>query len=412
MKYIITPVGTSLFRNGSETKNIKTGFDRIEDKPACEWDNNTQYIDSLKFESGNFIRGSGISASAELQSTAIIRDKLEDNIIVHLLASDTIASRLAAEILKDQINDPNNILGDQVSAIFNFDSKKDNDVIPNLQVNDTIDFSREGMPNLFDRINNIMKWKAYGHENLAINITGGYGATLPYLTIFAQLENVPLYYNFENSPELIVIPKTPLAINWELIESQSSILALIDKGIEAGDWETFEKDNYQAVRSLDAFIWRDEDTGAFLSPIGEIFWDQYLKSHFVVEWEEDISQDTKNIKVIQDLYRRLNKVLYPDNFTDDKCYNKIRELGDQDDLNHTGPVTDHNIFIFKSTDQGQKRFMYTFKVNDRTITRIKIYDIKYQHLNQQQYETWKKKIRGTHANITFTTSTYEAPQAT
>ena len=408
MTVVITPVGTSLFSNGAENNiQIQQNYQRIEDKSASCWNNNTQYINALRIQIENFINNQGVSASAELQSTQIIQNKLNTDISVHFLASDTISSRLAAEILKDKINEPNNILGNQASAKFNSDTNIGKvDVISHLQVNNTKEFSREGMPNLFERINDILKWEAYAHQNLAINITGGYGATLPYLTIFAQLANVPLYYNFENSDELIMIPKTPLAIDWNLIEKHSGILALIDKGIEAGKWEKFKNENHQAVEALDAFIWRDEDTGACLSSIGEIFWDQYLKSHFVVELGNGIRHDTKNKKVIQDLYRRLNTVLSPDNFTDDKCYNKIRELKDQDDLNHTGPVEDHNIFIFKSTDQGQQRFMYTFEVNDRVITRIRIYDQR-GHLTNSEYEEWKEDMKTKHANFVFNMHTFD-----
>lgn len=413
MTVVITPVGTSLFSNAAEENNqIRQYYPSIENTPVSEWDSNPQYINVLKTQSEAFITREGTSATAELQSTEIIQRKLQTDISVHFLASDTIASRLAAEILRDKINEPNNILGEQVSAIFNSDSNEGRiDVIPHLQVNDTKDFSREGMPNLFSRINYIMQWIAGGSQNLAINITGGYGATLPYLTIFAQLENVPLYYNFENSDELILIPKTPLAIDWDLIKKHSGILAIIEKEIDEDKWEKFKNENHEAVETLDAFIWRDEDTGACLSPIGEIFWDQYLKSHFVVELGNGINNDTNNKKVIQELYRRLNTVLSPDKFTDDKCYNRIRE-NDQDDLNHTGPVQDHNIFIFKSTDDAQKRFMYTFVVNGRAITRIKLYDLKHGHLTNKEYKVWKEKIRKTHATITFTTYTYVTPKAT
>ena len=112
MKVVITPVGTSLFTNGSKTNNrIQTGFGRIEGKPASQWANNIRYIDQLKKESENFINSHGISASAELQSTAVIRGKLNDNMVVYLLASDTIASRLAAEILRDRINPPYSVFG-------------------------------------------------------------------------------------------------------------------------------------------------------------------------------------------------------------------------------------------------------------------------------------------------------------
>ena len=411
MTFVITPVGTSLFTNGSEhDRIIKQNYTRIEDKPESEWNINTASINALRTQSERFILTQRTSASAELQSTAKIQSALNSDITVHLLASDTLASRLAAEILRDQINAPHNILGGNIVAKFNPDPRAGHiDVIRNLQVNDAKDFSRDGMPNLFHRINYIKDWEAGGSQNLAINITGGYSATLPYLTIFGQLESVPLYYNFEDSDELIVIPQAPLAIDWNLIEKYYDVLTQLDKGIKASDWPDFKDDNYEPVEELDAFIWWDNSVGACLSPIGIIFWERYLKSHFVVELEEHVRNDTIFKRMVQELYRRLNSVLSPNGFTSPNCYNEIRRLGDDHDLNHTGPVRDHDIFIFKWTDDVQRRLMYSFEVNGRAITRIKIYDRRDQHMNNRQYDQWKDQISEKHPTIVFTTHTFETP---
>ncbi|MDE0426603.1 MAG: hypothetical protein OXN25_17275 [Candidatus Poribacteria bacterium] len=408
MTVVITPVGTSLFTNGSVyNQTINDRFQNLKNKPESEWDNYSRYIEVLKTASEGFISQNITSASAELQSTELIQNHLRSDIIVHLLASDTIASRLAAEILMEQINNPNNVLGSNITATFNADPTSGQiDVIRDLQVTDPQDFSREGMPKLFHRINYIKDWEAGDRQNLAINITGGYGATLPYLTIFAQLERVPLYYNFEDSDELIVIPQAPLAIDWNLIKHHSNVLAQIDTGIEVDDWQDFKRDNYQAVEELDAFIWSDNDVGACLSPIGVIFWDQYLKNHFIVDLANNIRKDTTIEGVIQELYRRLRSVLSPKYLDPAKCYHKIRKLGPHDDLNHTGQVQGHDIFIFKSTAIAQIRLMYTFEVNSRTITQIKIYD-KGTHMKTEGYNVWKKRMRCNHSTTCFNTHTFD-----
>ncbi len=401
MTVVITPVGTSLFTNGSETNNqIQTGFGRIEDKPASEWDDNSRYINALKTHSETFIRDQKTSASAELQSTAVIRDKLKDNITVYLLASDTIASRLVAEILMDQINPPNSVLGDKVTATFN----PDDDVIRHLQVNNTVSFSREGMPNLFQRIHYIKDWEAGGSQNLAINITGGYGATLPYLTIFAQLEGVPLYYNFKDEKELITIPRVPLTINSDLIESHAGVLAQIADHMDNPTcWRVFKSKNEQAVKELGAFIWEDDDLGAELSPMGNIFWNDYLKSHFIVNLPSSMSRGAID-EVIRELYGRLNDALRPNYLTPASCYKRLRELGHNHDLNHTGQVSGQDIFIFKSTDHGQVRLMYTFVVNGQTITQFTIFDSR-GHISNQEYTDWKREFE-TPPEIEFDTRTF------
>ena len=412
MTVVMTPVGTSLFTNGSENnRKINQRFPTIKDKPEADWGTNTGYIDKLRSESERFIKECGISASAELQSTAVIRDKLEDNIIVHLLASDTIASRLAAEILRDQINSSSSVLGDKVTAKFNADPAEVGiDVIRNLQVENSVNFSRGGMPNLFHRINYIKDWEAGGIQNLAINITGGYGATLPYLTIFAQLEGVPLYYNFEGQEELITIPRVPLVIDSDLIESHAGVLAQIADHMDDPErWRTFKSKNEHAVKELDAFIWEDDSLGAELSPMGNIFWNNYLKSHFLVELPPSGNRGTIDESIIdqaiRELYRKLNGALSPSYLAPTCCYGRLRELGHDHDLNHTGQVNGQDIFIFKSTDQAQVRLMYTFVVNGQTITRITIFDSR-GHRSTEEYTAWKQKF-ATPPKINFETYTFD-----
>ena len=120
---------------------------------------------------------------AELQSITKIQDKLKEDLEVRLFASDTIASRLSAEILADDT--VASVLGDNISVTFDAQT----DVIKGLQVEDSKTFSNEGMTNLIRKIDE----NAGGYQALAINITGGFKATLPYLTILAQLYRVPLY---------------------------------------------------------------------------------------------------------------------------------------------------------------------------------------------------------------------------
>lgn len=430
MTVIITPVGTSLFVNGrKENSYIGDLFDAIEDEPESNWDGCTDYTTQLRNECVQFIeekilRGEGESASAELQSNAvIIKDKLknEDEIKVHLLASDTIASCLAAEILKDHINSlDEGVFGNNVTAIFNRDLQDTEiDVISNLQITNATNFSQDGIPNLFHRINQI--WEPIGSENLSINITGGYGATLPYLTLFAQLKQVPLYYNFEKVPDkLVEIPQAPLAIDWGLIERYSNVLMQIDQGIKKKDWERLKKEKPNIIKDLDAFIWHNED-GALLTPIGEIFWNDYQR-HFVVDLPLGSYYNYHRLEVrkdidlaIQELYRRLDTFLRPSRF--ESGYEKIREevhgKANNDDLNHGANVPNQNIFdgqdmfIFKSTDNAHIRFLYTFESEvysmenneEQTcsgeISRITIFDLHYDDFDHKTYiDDWKKEFGG------------------
>ena len=299
MTVVITPVGTSLFTNGSENNNnIQTGFGRIEDKPASEWDSNTRYINQLKRDSEAFIRVQQTSASAELQSTAKIRDTLSEGIIVHLLASDTIASRLAAEVLSGNV--AGGILGKNVSVEFDAATVDKPDIISGLQVKNRKDFLKEGMNSLIRRIDQINSTLISSGQLLAINITGGYGATLPYLTIYAQLKRVPLYYNFEDSNELIEIPHSPLTIDWDPIGPHFDVLQKIDNAEAINNWTEFKKDHFEAVAILGPFISVDQsDNSAYISPLGEVFWDECLKRKHEVFFPDPVAIDPDEIEKVQ-----------------------------------------------------------------------------------------------------------------
>ena len=416
---LVVPVGTSLFTNyldqAGGDATFSAHYEAIKTRSASEWDNYDFEIKDLRSSSRSFIQESGVKASAELQSVAKIQDELNDDIQVRLLASDTIASRLAAEILMDQAP---SVLE---SISVKFDS--DTDVTKGLQVEDPKAFSNEGMTNLIQRINEIAEgyWPA-----LAINITGGFKATLPYLTILAQLKRVPLYYNFEDTDTLIKIPQAPLVIDWGSIERYSDILKQVDEGID--NWSAFRNQHYQAVQNLEAFIEVDGED-ALLSPIGEIFWEEYQR-YFGVElpggsYYDYASSDRGLIdKAIEELYGRLDTVLSDTTLSDadqnldpDKCYEHIRGLGHNDDLNHTGQIPnptgnpEREMFIFKSTNNDQIRLLYTFKVSKKKIAQIKIFDILCKNFDHSAYfDDWKRKFGDKNfPEINFVTRTFEIP---
>ena len=415
MKTLITPVGTSLFTNylnKNSNRTFRHAYETIRRSPAEEWDEYDYEIKDLKTSSLEFIKKEKESASAELQSIVKIQDKLKEDLEIRLFASDTIASRLAAEILADDT--AASVLGDKIRVKFNTET----DVIKGLQIENPRAFSQDGMSNLVQKINSISN-NAGGYQALAINITGGFKATLPYLTILAQLYRVPIYYTFEDTDALITIPQAPLVIDWGLIERYSDVLWKINEGIE--NWSAFRNQHYQAVQDLEAFI-EVVDEIAFLSPIGQIFWDHYQR-YFVVElprgsyFKYDFRERGLIDQAIEELYGRLDAVLRPDFLDPAKCYKRIRQLGNNNDLNHGGQISnpmsspDREIFIFKSTNAEHIRLLYTFKVREQEIARITICDLHYKNFNHQKYITdWNSKFgRENFPEIDFVTRTFEIP---
>ncbi len=146
--------------------------------------------------------------SAEVKSLKKISDELKEDLEVYLLASDTVLSRLAGEILQEFI--PKIVPKCEVKKL---------EIIKDLQIWYRKDFNK-GMSNLISKIYEISGeyW-----DNVVINITGGYKATIPYLTILAQINNCPIYYIFEDTDALIKIPNIPFSKDWfdweEIVEN-------------------------------------------------------------------------------------------------------------------------------------------------------------------------------------------------
>ncbi len=61
-----------------------------------------------------------------------------------------------------------------------------------------------------------------------LNISGGYKIVIPILTLLGQLYDLPLYYNYEDSEELIEIGKMPFSFDWILAEKCLPLLNIGD----------------------------------------------------------------------------------------------------------------------------------------------------------------------------------------
>src|SRR5690606_36595143 len=115
---------------------------------------------------------------------------------------DTIASYMAAEIIKELLI--------QEGFEVNFNPK--HDVLKGLQVKDKERFINEGLSKLIRRVDSIAQsihdGLASGEDlnsggsyygNMIFNISGGYKACIPYLTVMAQINGCYMYYIFEDT---------------------------------------------------------------------------------------------------------------------------------------------------------------------------------------------------------------------
>ncbi len=272
MKKVITPVGTSIFENYK--KNNNESFKKVYEYffknklRSNKYDDEKGRIEIIYEKINKWLENNkDPNISAEVKSLKKISEELNEDLEVYLLASDTVLSRIAGEILEEQI--PNIVPNCEVKKLY---------VIENLQIWNRRDFNK-GMSNLISKIYEISGeyW-----DNVIINITGGYKATIPYLTILAQLNNCLIYYIFEDTDSLIKIPNIPFSkdwFDWEEIDKYNEGFLKLEKGIDdKGDYEKLiQSEFYQKYSFL---IWTSEDTLAELNPIGKIIFEKYKDLYF------------------------------------------------------------------------------------------------------------------------------------
>jgi CRISPR/Cas system-associated protein Csm6 len=298
MKFVLTPVGTSVFNNfiddhvdGGQLKNL---YANVRQEPESRWSEVQPYVeDTLSLRSfRRWIRRT-VDASAEMASTSKITRRIDEPCEVHLLASDTVASRLAAELIASEAE------VDEVT--FQFDP--DSDVIRGLRVDDADAFVG-GMRSLIKRLRSLLQ--AHSAEQTIMNITGGYKATLPYLTLMAQLNDVPLLYKFEETDALLSVPQAPIKADLELIKEYEGLVDQLDEGIE--NWPAFQDEHYAFYEKAEGLIHTDGEI-ALLSPLGEILWQRYQEEfahYYATDEVEARIQDHPDIqRILRDKFDAL-----------------------------------------------------------------------------------------------------------
>ncbi len=372
---VITPVGTSLIENcRKERREFDPHIPQLKDQPARAWEGNTRRVEAVKKILVNWLRPLREDVSAEVKSLLKIQEHCGRPVQARLLATDTILSRLAAEVLEEVLLE----LGVDVS----FDPSYD--VIKGLQVADAREFQKEGLVNLVKRMEELRE-KAAGMD-VAVNITGGYKALIPYLTIMGQVHRLSLYYIFEDTQELIRIPQAPLDINWELFLRYGNLLAELAEG-------TYRWEEFRRCRPLDeAFlscIWEEENM-AELNAVGRIFWERY-RTHFIVKvrkgsrYERESAGNRKEVdEALQELHQRLESLVRENGLKNTEELRKyITGLGEGNDLRH-GPGLEGGEFVFKSTRKRHVRLAYLPEIEPGGII-IRLFDYKRGNFNHQEY---------------------------
>jgi len=297
---IITTVGTSLATNiinplkgkpcdnlNEEEKEALECFNLLKQRDYKQKENMLDEYNKLK----NFLLkrvSFNEKSSAEIKSLISIRENLEDIFLeIELIATDTILSPLCSEILKRLIEE--NI--SETKANFN-----NRNIIEDLQVSDYKRYKR-GLINLLNRLNQFAENGKY-FDNLALNITGGFKGVIPYLTIYGQVNNIPIFYIFEFTSSLIEIPQIPITI---------------DRDIFKEDWEKFYKleqsdildKSYLGFDFIQKYenILEVEDGLVSFNALGKILWDRYRRENFIFYTTSRVFKDIERFKNVKNILK-------------------------------------------------------------------------------------------------------------
>lgn len=224
---IITTVGVSIFSN-SETSNARLEKTTYDEKyfQKNEIDKIANIVKKeIKDLTDWAINKEGSSASAEITSILKIQEEYKENtpLDIYLICTETILSRLAAEIIKNFFEQTSTDGNKIYPTIFIQEIK----VIKKLRVDNQINYD-EGFSKLIQYLSEIKH-----QENDLLNITGGYKALVPILTLYGQLEKLTLKYIYDESSlkdaQLIELGQLPIGIDWGTVEVVKPFLKIMDK---------------------------------------------------------------------------------------------------------------------------------------------------------------------------------------
>jgi len=344
MKKIITTVGTSLLTNYLEKHDdIKSYCKSIKNKSYSKYEKEAKRVKKIKEKLLPFAKKE--NSCAEITSIKKLQEKYED-IEVYLIATDTIESVLVCEILKD--------------ILENVKFNPEYDVIDKLQVENYKDF-KEGLSNLINRLYGITS--SY-YDNVILNITGGYKAIIPYLTIFGQVNSIPLYYVFENSDSLISIPKIPLSIDEGLFDKYwKEFEEIIKEGV-------VEKSslNYNFLIEMESLFEIDNEFVA-LNPLGTILWRRYREKFFIFYAPNEVIKEIEKQSDIQ----RILEIKFWQETRESKTERKNGHLvyDDGNNVNRIFYFIDNGvIYIYKTFDSGHEE--YEKFINGTTVNKKEI----------------------------------------
>ncbi len=278
---IITTVGTSLIGNSGVDCSALENLDFSEE--LFDVNNNSNIKKAIQNKEQlllKFIENNSENACAELASLKKIDP--ENIAEVYLICTETIHSYMCGRVLTQYIGK---------SAKLK--------IIKGLQVKILEDFKKRGVPNLLSEMETIAQ-NGYYWNDVILNLTGGYKAIIPIMTIIGQIKNLPIYYLFKGEDdkkyELIEIPSMPIDFQTDLFDKFGDWFKKF--GLNGNELINVSDLGFEFLESCRGFM-EEADNLIMLNPVGKILWWNYQQRFFFFKTTDDIWEEIKNQSDIQ-----------------------------------------------------------------------------------------------------------------
>ena len=280
---IITTVGTSLLAKYGKHRKLIDGLLRNVKPVPASFDPEDKVLFQYLMEDWKSMPPAE-SASAELNSLAVIYRREADRyerIELRFIATDTVASAFCAYLLVQYYQR----FADRYPKIRLRDAgdPKRRAVVQGLSISDVYRFKTIGVQGLIDRLRQYAQLTVDPKQprrrciDPLLNFSGGYKALLPILTLYGQLEGIPIQYLYESGTEMIEIPQLPVQYDWSVV---SELGLLLNKHFISGRGAADVGRNYPALLEelhRHALIARNEAGENYITPLGLVF-QSFLKN--------------------------------------------------------------------------------------------------------------------------------------
>jgi putative CRISPR-associated protein (TIGR02619 family) len=295
---IITTIGTSLvtnvinpLRNRDDlTKEEKEVFDSFQILQQKDYSQKEDMLNEYKILRDFILRKATFDerASAEIKSIINIKKNYPNSFLeIEPIATDTILSPLCSEVLKELIE--KNLDDIRVNL-------SENNIIEDLQVGDYKRY-KKGLINLLNRLNQFAYNGKY-FDDLILNITGGFKGVIPYLTIYGQVNNIPLFYIFEFTSALIEIPQIPITIDKDIFIKEWKTFYELDKN-EILNREDLE---YEFIKQYKNLLEIEEELVSF-NALGKILWDNYKRENLIFHTTDNVFKEISRLPNIKNILK-------------------------------------------------------------------------------------------------------------